>query len=137
MNYYLKNKMNKNKGSTIITTPVIIAIGLMMVASLIVFSVNIITPYIWYEKLSATCIKYVFVMEEYGYLTSKEKDNMIKELNNQGFKGDQLKIEYTSRRQNYGSPIYLRAKYNYKLELPIIGTKNIPINVNRESVSKR
>ena len=69
--------MKNQKGSTIITTPIIIAIGIMLVSALIIMSVKIITPYIWYEKLSSTCIKYVFVMEEYGYLTKKEKLNLI------------------------------------------------------------
>ena len=91
-----------NKGSSILTTPIIIAVGLIMVSSLIVFAVNILTPYIWYEKLSATCIKYVFVMEEYGYLTNVEKGNLLKDLSNQGFDENKLKISYTSKRQNYG-----------------------------------
>ena len=62
----------RNKGSAIITTPLVIAIGMMIIAMLIVSSIKIIMPYIWYEKLSSICMKYVFVMEEYGYLTKKE-----------------------------------------------------------------
>ena len=126
-----------NKGSSILTTPIIIAVGLIMVSSLIVFAVNILTPYIWYEKLSATCIKYVFVMEEYGYLTNVEKGNLLKDLSNQGFDENKLKISYTSKRQNYGSPIYLKIDYNYQLDLPVVGSRVIPMNISRESVSKR
>ena len=126
-----------NKGSSILTTPIIIAVGLIMVSSLIVFAVNILTTYIWYEKLSATCIKYVFVMEEYGYLTNVEKGNLLKDLSNQGFDENKLKISYTSKRQNYGSPIYLKIDYNYQLDLPVVGSRVIPMNISRESVSKR
>ena len=57
--------MKNKRGSAILTTPIIIAIGIMFVALLIVLSVKVITPYIWYERLSSTCIKYIFVMEEY------------------------------------------------------------------------
>ena len=127
----------KNRGSEIITTPVIIAIGMMLVAMLIVFCIKILTPYIWYEKLSSTCLKYVFVMEEYGYLTNKEKNNLTTELIDQGFNKNNLKISYTSTRQGYGNPIHLSVNYTYKMSLPIVGEKIVPMNINRESVSKR
>ena len=73
------------KGSTVITTPLVIALGLIIVSVLIVLCVNIITPFIWYEKLSSTSIKYVYVMEEYGYLTNKEAGLLKDELTKQGF----------------------------------------------------
>ncbi|MBR3280839.1 MAG: hypothetical protein IKI57_03180 [Clostridia bacterium] len=130
-------KLRKNKGSEVITTPIIIAIGMIFVATMIVFCIKILTPYIWYEKLSSTCLKYVFIMEEFGYLTNKEKNNMISELVNQGFSKNNLKISCTSQRQGYGNPIYLNVNYTYKLNLPIVGEKTIPMNINRESVSKR
>ncbi len=131
------NRLKKNRGSEVITTPLVIAIGLMLLAILIVFCVNVLTPYIWYEKLSSTCLKYVFVMEEYGYLTNVEKNNLIKDLQNQGFDTKQLTIQSTSKRQTYGSPIYLNARYVYKMKLPLIGNKNVVMDINRESVSKR
>jgi hypothetical protein len=125
-----------NRGSEIITTPIIIAIGIMLVSTLIVFSVNILTPYIFYEKLSSACIKYVFIMEDYGYLTSKEQTNLQVDLISQGFDINKLKIECTNKRQKYGSPIYLKATYLYELDLPIIGKSIIPMVISRESVSK-
>ena len=132
-----KSIIKRNRGSEIITTPIVIAIGLMLISMLIVFCVNILMPYVWYEKLSSTCLKYVFVMEEYGYLTNKEKANLIKELQTQGFDTTKLTVTSTSKRQNYGSSIYLKVNYIYKMNLPIVGTKNVVMNINRESVSKR
>lgn len=132
-----KNKLEQKRGSEIITTPVIIALGTMLIAIFIVFAVKVLTPYIWYEKLSSTCLKYVFVMEEYGYLTIKEKNNLKQELVLQGFDEKGLKIYCTNKKQSYGFPIYLRVDYLYKLELPIIGEKEIQMNIKRESVSKR
>lgn len=129
--------LKKQKGSEIITIPIVIALGLLILSTLIVFSVKILMPYIWYEKLSSTCLKYIFVMEEYGYLTSKEKQSLTNELIKQGFNKENLKIYCTDKRQRYGNPIYLNVNYNYNLELPLIGTKNILMNINRESVSKR
>lgn len=133
----MKKILKKQTGSEIITTPIIIALGIILVSILIVFSVKIVTPYIWYEKLSSTCLKYVFVMEEYGYLTKREKNNLIEELTNQGFDKQSLKISCTTQKQSYGAQIYLNVNYTYNLNLPIIGEREILMNINRESISKR
>lgn len=136
-----KNKICKRirnkRGSEIITTPVIIALGIILVATLIVFAIKIITPYIWYEKLSSTCLKYIFVMEEYGYLTKNEKSHLVEELQDQGFDEKNLIINCTDKKQEYGSRIFLNIDYTYMLKLPIIGDREIPMNIKRESVSKR
>ena len=94
-------------------------------------------PYIWYEKLSSTCLKYIFVMEEYGYLTNKEKKSLENELVKQGFEEKNLTINCTTKKQEYGNPIFLNVNYLYLLNLPIVGEKEILMNISRESVSKR
>lgn len=129
--------MKNNKGSTVITTPVIIALGMILISILIVFVIKILMPYIWYEKLSSTCIKYIFIMEDYGYLTKKEKKNLINELEEQGFEENNLKLEATSRLQQYGDPIYLNIKYQYNLDIPMIDLKTINMEIKKSSVSKR
>lgn len=133
----MENKFKNNSGSEIITTPIIIALGILLVSILIVFSIKILTPYIWYEKLSSTCLKYIFVMEEYGYLTTIEKKHLTEELVKQGFDKKHLHVNCTSREQKYGAPIYLNVNYLYTLELPLLGNKEIEMSINRESVSKR
>lgn len=130
---YMKSQM----GSSILTTPIIIAVGMMIVSAMVVLSINIITPYIWYEKLSSTCIKYIFIMEEYGYLTKQEKLNLLDELQKQGFSKNKIIVECTSNIQPYGEKIYLKLKYDYKLELPFQSEESIPMEINRISVSKR
>ena len=129
--------MKQSRGSSIVTTPIIIALGMMFVGMLISLAVNIITPYIWYEKLSSTCIKYIFVMEEYGYLTRQEKANMLNELSNQGFNKEKMKIDCTSSVQSYGNKIYLNVKYDYDLNLPFSKEIIVPMEISRVSVSKR
>ena len=129
--------MKQDRGSSVITTPVIIAIGMMFVGMLISLAVNILTPYIWYEKLSSTCIKYVFVMEEYGYLTRQERANLLSELEKQGFDRNKTKIDCTSSVQSYGNKIYLNVKYDYDLKLPFSKEMVVPMEISRISVSKR
>lgn len=129
--------MKSQKGSSMITTPVVVAIGIMLVSVLIVFVIKILMPYIWYEKLSATCIKYVFVMEEYGYLSKTEKQNLISELDDQGFDKTKLQVDATSKLQSYGSPIYINIKYDYDTGIPIENVETIKMEIKKSSVSKR
>ncbi len=84
------------------------------VSILIVTSIKIITPYIWYEKLSSSVIKYVFVLEAYGYLSKKEAQKLMGELKTQGFDEEKLSLEYTSKKVSYGDEIYLKLEYEYK-----------------------
>lgn len=137
MKSILKSQIKNNKGSAIITTPIIIAIGIMIVSMLIVMAVKILLPYIWYEKLSSTCIKYVFVMEEFGYLTKKEAKNLQSELVSQGFNKNKLSFAYTTTRVSYGQPIFLKVSYDYEMDLPITGKQVVPMTIERNSVSKR
>lgn len=132
-NIFLKNK----KGSSILTTPIIIAIGIMMVATLVLLATQVLTPFLWYEKLSSTCIKYVYIMEEFGYLTSKEAKTLKEDLKKQGFDMDKLNIHYTSYRTTYGDPIYLSLDYDYEMKLPLMDSQTIKMKVERNSVSKR
>lgn len=129
--------MKNKKGSAILTTPIIIAIGTMFVAGLIVLAVEIITPYIWYEKLSSTCIKYIFIMEDYGYLTKQEANKLKAELIGYGFDENKFKIKYTSSRVSYGNPIFLAISYDYPIKFPLLESKIIPMEITRNSVSKR
>ena len=129
--------VKREKGRAILTTPIIIAIGIMIISIIIVLSVNIITPYIWYEKLSSTCIKYIYVMEEFGYLTKKEVGNLKEELESQGFEEDRLNMGYTSTRVSYGNPIFLKIAYDYEIDMPFGENIDVPMVVTRNSVSKR
>ena len=129
--------MKNQRGSSIVTTPIIIGIGIILISILIVTSINILTPYIWYEKLSSTCIKYVFVIEEYGYLTKTEAQLLVDELEAQGFVRDKLNLKYTSQKVDYGEEIYLKINYDYEMEMPIGDKKIIPMEIEKYSVCKR
>jgi len=129
--------MKSKKGSSIITTPIIITIGIVLISILIVSVSKFLMPYIWYEKLSSTCLKYVFIIEEYGYLTKKEAKLLLDELEKQGFKRDKIKLDYTSKSVDYGDEIYLKIDYEYEFELPLAGMQSIPMQVEKYSICKR
>lgn len=130
-------RINDKKGSSILTTPIIIAIGMLFVMILVLTTVEVIIPYLWYEKLSSSCIKYLFIMEEFGYLTNKEANVLKADLESQGFDVDKITLRYTNNKVKYGEPIFLEVGYKYNMQLPIVGEKIIEMNVERNSISKR
>lgn len=129
--------IKSKRGSSILTTPIIVAIGMLMVTVLVLVTVEILVPYLWYEKLSSTTIKYIYVMEEYGYLTSKEASILKDELVKQGFEGKNIAMSYTNNKVAYGEPIFLKLNYKYELQLPFMNTQIIDMEVERNSVCKR
>lgn len=130
-------RINDKSGSSILTTPIIIAIGMLFVMILVLTTVEVIIPYLWYEKLSSSCIKYLFIMEEFGYLTSKEANVLKADLESQGFDVDKITLRYTNNKVKYGEPIFLEVGYKYNMQLPIVGERIIEMNVERNSISKR
>ncbi len=129
--------LSNKSGSSVLTTPIIIAFGIMIVTVLLLLVVEVIMPYLWYEKLSSTSIKYVYLMEEFGYLTNKEVNLLKDDLENQGFKMKNINIEYTNNKVDYGEPIYLKIFYKYELKIPLASSKLIDMQVERNSVCKR
>ncbi len=129
--------LSNKSGSSVLTTPIIIAFGIMIVTVLLLLVVEVIMPYLWYEKLSSTSIKYVYLMEEFGYLTNKEVNLLKDDLENQGFKMKNINIEYTNNKVDYGEPIYLKIFYKYELKIPLASSKLIDLQVERNSVCKR
>ena len=123
--------LSNKSGSSVLTTPIIIAFGIMIVTVLLLLVVEVIMPYLWYEKLSSTSIKYVYLMEEFGYLTNKEVNLLKDDLENQGFKMKNINIEYTNNKVDYGEPIYLKIFYKYELKIPLASSKLIDLQVER------
>jgi len=135
-------KSNKRKGNTVLTMPFVIIISLTLIIIFAIFTINMILPFVWYEKLQHTSYKYMYVLEKYGYLTNSEKASLIEELEKHGFEKDEITIESPTQPVGYGNVIEFNIKYNYKQKLPSwegslkMVTKTIPINVNKTIISK-
>lgn len=139
-------KYKSQTGSTTIGAPIVTAVSVFLIALLIVVAVNILIPFIWYEKLSIESLKYIFVMEEFGYLTEEEKSSLLDELAAQNFDPDGIDIAATDKPVEYGDPIFLNITYKYTFNLPFIaenpfsaekGEKTVDMFIRRQSVSKR
>lgn len=104
---------NKKRGNTLISISIILVISVIIIIAIGVFMINSITPFIWYEKLNNISLKYMFVIEKYGYLTDCEKAMLLSDLKNSGFDITQINIIYPTQKKNYGDLIEFSIKYNF------------------------
>lgn len=116
------------KGNSVITVPVMLVFSIVVLCSVGVLLMNILKPYIMYEKLLSTTLRYMFVLEDYGYLTDDEIDLLIEELAMQGFNREDISVEATQTIQDYGDTVYLSITYNYSLDLPLVKEQSLVID---------
>lgn len=134
--------MNSKKGETVVTAPFTILIAMAVIITITIYCINMITPFIWYQKLQIVATKYMYIIDKYGYLTIEEKENMVGELKDEGFNEDYLLITYPRTPLPYGTLIELKIDYVIKQKAPyfsnIIATeeKSIPICIKKYSYSK-
>lgn len=134
-----------NKGSTILITPIIWVITIFIFIFFMVFSVRIMEPFMIYQKISATSLKYIFIMEEFGYLNRDDKEALVSELTNKGLITEKIMIEATDEEVDYGDVIELNVTYDHSYKkasfensfIPTYKEEIIKICVSKKGVSKR
>ncbi len=125
------------KANSVITLPLLIAFSTIAIATFSIFLINILKPYIMYEKLLSTSLKYMFIIEEYGYLNSSDKKNLIQDLKNQGFDESYISIQATDTKQDYGNEVHLIITYNYDLSLSVFRRNTLSIKRKNKTVPMR
>jgi len=138
-------KLSSEKGNSMIAVPIVVMIVFFIFTIFSVTFVNILKPFVIYEKLSSTSLKYIFIMEEYGYLTSKERERLKTDLEGKGLEKDKINLRATSEKRDYGEPISLILSYDCPLTVPsfnnsfvpTLSKKDIEVKVTKYSFSKR
>ncbi|MBE5821667.1 MAG: hypothetical protein E7311_03640 [Clostridiales bacterium] len=133
----MKNLFLNKKGNSVITMPLLIAFSTIALVTLFTFLVNMLKPYIMYEKLLSTSLRYMFIIEEYGYLNENDKDNLIKDLKNQGFNTNNIEISATQTKKEYGEAVELSITYWYDLTLSVFKEKSLNTKTKNELVPMR
>lgn len=138
----MKCKLYKKEGNTVLTMPLVLGVSILLIIIMCVFTINLIIPFVWYQKLQVVAYKYMYVIEKYGYLTISEKDTLVEELESKGFDKEEIDVVVPNGPKGYGELIEFEIKYNYKQKLPSLDggfkivTKTVPININKIIVSK-
>lgn len=132
----------KKQGNTVLTMPFVIVISFVTIIVFGIFAINMILPFVWYQKLQLASYKYMYIIEKYGYLTKAEETNLIEELVEKGFEKEEIEIETPIEPKGYGNIIEFNITYNYKQKLPSwkgsfkMQTKDIPLKVRKVIISK-
>lgn len=134
-----------NKGNTILAVPIVWTITIFIFIFFIVMSVRVMEPFLVYQKMSETALKYIFVMEEYGCLNKDEKDALCMELESKGLERKNIILTTNEDVVEYGDIVELNLSYKHPYKktsfsapfLPIYEEKFIEINVSKKGVSKR
>ena len=134
-----------NKGSTILITPIIWVITIFVFVFFLVFSIRLMEPFMIYQKISSTALKYIFIMEDFGYLTEDDEKELKNELVNKGLMLENILIDATKKQKTYGEVIELNVSYDHVYKAGSFGISFIPqyseeiikICVSKKGVSKR
>jgi len=134
-----------NKGSTVIVTPLIWTVTIFIFIFFIVFSVRILEPFMIYQKMAETSLKYIFVMEEFGCLNKSEQDKLKVELEQKGLDINNINVYATENIVDYGELVELKIEYKHPFHklsfndtlIPSYNTELIDICISKKGVSKR
>lgn len=138
-----EKKICNRKGTTIITDTFVLVVSILIITITTIAMVNILTPFIYYQKLQMTAQKYMYIIEQYGTLTNLEVSQMYEELEKQGFDRDKLEIFAPNELASYGEEIMFEVKYKHNQKVPtldggiILEDKEINLNVRKVSISKK
>lgn len=128
------------RGESVITTPFILLVSIAILVVMTVYCINMIMPFIWYQKMQLIATKYMYVIDKYGYLTTKEMNLMKQELKESGFDVNMLNITAPLQKKEYGKLIELKIEYQLEQKTPLLNhtiiTKQIPLVVRKYSYSK-
>lgn len=136
---------SRNKGSTVLVTPIIWTVTIFIFVFFIVLSVRMLDPFIVYQKMSETALKYIFVMEEFGCLNKDEQVAIKQELEKKGLDINNINIYATERVKDYGELVELNIEYKYPFKktvfskslFPVYKEEFIDICISKKGISKR
>lgn len=132
--------MKEKRGNITTAITLIISLGFLMV--FIIYMINTIIPFIWYQKLQAIANKYVYIVEKFGYLTESEEKELYQELQEEGFELANIQLECPKEYLEYGTLFEFKITYNLNQQYSIIeeGIKNeartVSLKITRYGYSK-
>ena len=138
-------QLKSKKGGTMVAMPIVLIVVFFIFISIAVMCIRLMEPFVIYEKMSSSSLKYLFIMEEYGYLTEKDRAKLKSELASKGLNAENITIRATSDLKEYGEPISLVINYKHSMNLPSfeesfiprMSEKDVNLKVFKRSFSKR
>lgn len=132
--------MKNKKGDVSQTLTLMISLGLLLV--LTIYILNLLTPFVWYQKLQNIANKYIYVVEKFGYLTDAEEKELYEELIAQGFNKGDITLICPKQKLEYGTLFEFQIRYNLRTSYGIMDggiqneTRIVPLHIKKYGYSK-
>ena len=107
--------MNKKVGNAAITNTIIFFITTILLIYLGIYLFNIMSVFVWYQKLNNIYEKYRLIIESYGNLTEKEEKNLYSDLKAEGFEPSKIEVDIPKDKKYYGDEVKFEIKYSVSI----------------------
>ena len=113
----MKNLQIINKrGETLIAVVFVTFVCIMITVYIFYYLFNIINVFICYEKLNNIALKYMFILERFGYITAE----MVNDLTLNGFDEENITINVPTLKSKFGEKLELSIEYKFRLDSIIV-----------------
>lgn len=132
--------MKNKKGEITQIFTLLVSFAILIIT--IVYIINMLTPFIWYQKLQNIADKYLYIVERFGYLTEDEENELYKDLIGEGFDINNILVECPNKKLEYGKKFNFNITYKLKLQYGMFSgeikreTKEVLIHVKKYGYSK-
>lgn len=132
--------MKNKEGNISYVLTLLFSIGMLFLT--IITVINMLMPFVWYQKLENIASKYVYIVERFGYITELEKEIMLDELKNDGFDINKISFSCPEKRLAFGEPFEFSITYKLNMNNIVYNdkikreTKEILLHVRKYGYSK-
>lgn len=103
---------NNKSGNAVVSNVIMFFVSIILLVYLGVYLFNIMSVFIWYQKLNYIYEKYRLIIESYGNLTEKEEERLYLDLKNEGFELAKIKLDMPRNKKYYGEEVKFEIKYS-------------------------
>ena len=115
--------LDSKNGETLVSVVFVTFVCIMIIIYIFYYLFNIINVFICYEKLNNIALKYIFILERFGYITVEERAEMINDLTSSGFDKENIMINAPNEKGKFGEKLELSIEYKFRLDSIIL--KNV------------
>lgn len=137
-------KIQLKKGNASITMPIVLLVSMIIIIYIGFYLLQVIQIFMTYEKINTVALKYLFIVEQFGYITNNEKEELINDLCERGLKRESINLNLPEVKKEFGELVEFTITYSDSLDLPRLIEKynensNIPIKivVRKSTLSKK
>lgn len=95
-----------------ISSIIIFFVIVVLLIYICIYLFNIMSVFVWYQKLNNIYTKYRLIVESYGNLTDLEEDKLYQDLKEEGFEISKIEATIPKKEKYYGEKVEFEIKYS-------------------------